>query len=239
MNNIISLSDSEISELQTASAETLLRFALERFQPRIAVATSLQDAVLIHLAAQVHPDVRVFTIDTGRLPEESYDCAERITRRLGVKIEWFFPHHADVEQLVAENGPYSFRESLDARRSCCAIRKVEPLQRALSGLDGWITGQRRTESVTRGEVTKVERDKAHGGIWKFNPLADWSDADVRDYIKRYDLPYNKLLDRGYSSVGCACCSRPVMEGEDARAGRWWWESAEHKECGLHTRNWQI
>lgn len=239
MNSTTSISDSEINELQAAKAETVLRFALERFHPRIALASSLQDAVLIHLAAQIRPDVRVFTIDTGRLPEESYACAEAITRRLGVKLEWFFPRHSDVEQLVAENGPYSFRESLEARRLCCAVRKVEPLQRALSDLDGWITGQRRTESVTRKKVLKVERDQAHGGIWKFNPLAEWSDADVRDYIQRHDVPYNTLLDQGYPSVGCDCCSRAVTAGEDSRAGRWWWESDEHKECGLHTRNWQI
>ena len=234
-----SLSDPEIRTLQHAPAEMVLRWALDHFHPRLALATSLQDAVLIHMASAIRPDVRVFTIDTGRLPEESYACAEAITRRLGVTIEWFFPKHEAIEQLAAAKGPYSFRQSLDNRRECCAIRKVEPLRRALSGLDAWVTGQRREESVTRDTLAKVELDEAHGGILKFNPLADWSHAAVRDYILRHDVPYNALLDGGYPSVGCSCCSRPIVSGEESRAGRWWWEQAEHKECGLHVRNWQI
>lgn len=239
MTHPLSLADPEIAALQEAPAETVLRWVLDRLHPRVAVATSLQDAVLIHMAAVIRPDVRVFTIDTGRLPEESYACADTITRQLGVKIEWFFPQHDAIEQLTAEKGPYSFRQSLQERRRCCTIRKVEPLQRALAGLDAWITGQRRQESVTRGALTKVELDEAHGGILKFNPLADWSDAAVRDYIHHHNVPYNTLLDQGYPSVGCACCSRPITPGDDARSGRWWWESEEHKECGLHVRNWQI
>jgi len=221
------------------TAEELLRWAFDRFSPRIAVATSLQDAVLIHLATRIRPDVRVFSIDTGRLPEETYQCAEDIRRELGVKIEWFFPRHEAVEALTREKGPYSFRDSLEERKSCCFIRKVEPLNRALSGLDAWVVGLRREEGHTRAGIKKIERDDAHGGILKISPIADWTADDVRNYLKKHRLPYNRLLDRGYASIGCACCTRPIQPGESPRAGRWWWESPEHKECGLHVRDWTI
>jgi phosphoadenosine phosphosulfate reductase len=219
----------------TGTAEDVLQWALERFHPRMAIATNLQDSVLIHMAAQIRKDVRVFSIDTGRLPEEAFACAEAIRRHLGVRIEWFFPRHEAVQKLETEKGLFSFRNSLDDRKECCFIRKVEPLTRALAGLDAWITGMRRDESVTRSELAKIERDDAHGGILKINPLADWTAEAVRAYTRAHDLPYNGLLDRGYPSIGCACCTRPVAPGEDVRAGRWWWEQAEHKECGLHPR----
>jgi phosphoadenosine phosphosulfate reductase len=221
------------------TAGDVLRWALERFHPRIAVATSLQDAVLIHMAATIRPDVRVFSIDTGRLPESAYECAEQIRTRLGVKIEWYFPKHEAVETLETEQGPFSFKNSLEARQACCRIRKVEPLNRALGGLAAWVTGQRRDEAATRGSLEKVERDVNHGGIWKINPLADWTTEQVRDYLRRNRLPYNRLLDEGYPSIGCACCTRPVEPGADPRSGRWWWEQEGHKECGLHVRNWNI
>lgn len=217
----------------TGQAEDILTWALRRFHPRIAIATSLQDSVLIHMAASITTDVRVFSLDTGRLPEESYECAEEIRRRLGVRIEWFFPCHEAVEKLETEKGLYSFKMSLEDRRECCSIRKVEPLRRALAGLDAWVTGMRREESVTRGSLRKFERDEAHGGILKINPLADWTAEDIRSYLRKYRLPYNRLMDRGYPSIGCACCTRAVKPGEDPRAGRWWWENPEHKECGLH------
>jgi phosphoadenosine phosphosulfate reductase len=221
------------------SAEDILRWALEKFPTRIAIATSLQDSVLIHLAQQIRPDVRVFSIDTGRLPEEAYLCAEEIREQLGVRIEWHFPKHDAVEKLETEKGPFSFKKSLEARRECCFIRKVEPLNRALAGLDAWITGLRRDDNVTRGSIRKIERDSAHGGILKINPLADWSTADVQTYILKHRIPYNRLLDRGYPSIGCACCTQAVEPGDDPRSGRWPWEQAEHKECGLHVPNWTI
>lgn len=221
------------------TAEDLLRWALEKFHPRLAVATSLQDSVVVHMASRIRPDVRVFSIDTGRLPEEAFACAEAIRHQLGVRIEWFFPRGEALQRLATEKGPFSFKESLESRRECCAVRKVEPLNRALSGLTAWVTGQRRSESVTRAALGRIERDSAHGGILKINPLADWTDEDVRAYILRHRLPYNRLLDRGFPSIGCACCTRAVEAGEDARAGRWWWEQAEHKECGLHPPNYSI
>jgi phosphoadenosine phosphosulfate reductase len=221
------------------TAEDLLRWALDRFHPRVAISTNLQDSALIHMAVRIRPDVRVFSLDTGRLPEETYACAEDIRRRLGVRIEWLFPRHEAVQELETAKGLYSFRQSLENRRECCHIRKVEPLGRALSGLDAWITGLRRDESVTRSSLEKIETDEAHGGMLKISPLADWTAADVRAYIEKHRIPYNALLDRGYPSIGCACCTRPVEPGEDPRAGRWWWEQPEHKECGLHVRNWSL
>ncbi len=184
------------------SAADVLRWALYKFHPGIAIASSLQDSVLIHMASRIRQDVRVFSIDTGRLPEEAYQCADEITRKLGVKIEWYFPRHESVQKIATEKGPYSFKQSLEARRECCAIRKVEPLSRALSGLNAWITGLRRDENVTRSDIPKIEKDEAHGGIWKINPIADWSSEQVREYLREHDLPYNRLLDMGYPSIGC-------------------------------------
>jgi phosphoadenosine phosphosulfate reductase len=220
-------------------AEDVLRWALERFHPKIAIACSFQHTVLIDLAVKIRPDARVFSIDTGRLPEESYECARDIESHFGIKIEWYFPRREKIENLLHHKGPYSFRESLEARRECCAIRKVEPLNRALSNLDAWITGVRRDQNTTRSQVNKIEVDTAHNSILKINPLADWSHDDIREYVKKHRLPYNRLFEKGYTSIGCACCTRAVEPGEDPRAGRWWWEHPEYKECGLHVRNWNI
>ncbi len=220
-------------------AADMVRWALDRFHPRIAIASSLEDSVLIHMAASIRKDVRVFSLDTGRLPEETYECAEAIEERLGIHIEWYFPRHEAVEKLEREKGVFSFRKSLENRRECCFIRKVEPLTRALKGLDAWITGMRRDESVTRETLEKFTIDTAHDGILKLNPLADWTSEDVRAYVREHRLPYNRLRDQGYPSIGCACCTRAVAPGEDPRSGRWWWEQPEHKECGLHVKNWSI
>lgn len=221
------------------TAEDLLRWALDKYHPRIAIACSFQHLVVVHLAVQIRPDVRVFSVDTGRLPEETYECARDLERSLGVRVEWVFPRHEAVEKLLREEGPYSFREGLEARRRCCGIRKVEPTSRAVAGLDAWISGLRREQGVARQGRGKIERDQAHGGILKINPLADWTAEQVRAYAARHRLPYNRLFDRGYTSIGCACCTRPVQPGEDSRAGRWWWERPEHKECGIHVPSWEI
>lgn len=221
------------------TAEDVLKWALDRFHPRIAIACSFQHAVLIDMAVKIRPDVRVFSIDTGRLPEETYECARDFQRHFGIEIEWFFPKREAVESLTREKGVFSFKESLEARRECCGVRKIEPLNRALSDLNAWVTGVRRDQGVTREEVLKVEIDEAHGGIVKINPLADWSHDDIRDYVKEHRLPYNRLFELGFTSIGCACCTRAVAPGDDPRSGRWWWELPEHKECGLHVRNWSI
>ncbi len=220
-------------------AEDVLRWALDKFHPRIAIACSLQHAVLVAMAVKIRPDVRVFSIDTGRLPEETYECARDIEQRYGIRIEWHFPRREEVERIMRAGGPFSFRESLEARRECCAIRKVEPLKRALPGLDAWITGIRRDQTTTRSSADKVEIDRGHGGIIKVNPLADWSHEQIRTYAEENAAPYNKLFEKGYTSIGCASCTRAIEPGQDPRAGRWWWEQPEHKECGLHVANWQI
>jgi thioredoxin-dependent adenylylsulfate APS reductase len=219
--------------------EDVLRWALAEFDSGIALATSFEHTVLVHMATRIRPDVRVFSIDTGRLPEETFRCATEAERRFGIRVEWYFPDTARLEQLVRANGVHSFRDNLQARRLCCHTRKVEPLNRALQGLRAWITGLRRDEGTTRQDLRPVAIDALHGGIVKINPLARWTDRQVRDYTCEHRLPYNRLWERGYASIGCACCTRAVDPGEDPRAGRWWWEAAEHKECGLHVNNWQI
>jgi phosphoadenosine phosphosulfate reductase len=219
------------------SPQEILRWSLEKFQDKIALACSFspEDIALIHMGAQINPNFRVFSLDTGRLNEETYECADAIRRYLGVQIEWYFPRREEVESLERAKGLFSFKQSPEARKECCFIRKVEPLRRALSGLDAWITGLRADQSVTRTEVATIETDAANNNISKINPLIHWSSADAWDYIRRHNLPYNKLHDKGYTSIGCAPCTRAIVEGEDERAGRWWWESPEHKECGLHIK----
>ncbi len=216
-------------------AELVLRWGLERFHPRIALACSFQDEDLavLDLAWRIQPNIRVFFLDTGRLPEETYEVLDRIQRKYGIRIRSFFPQQKAVEDLVGEKGFYSFRTSVAERQRCCAIRKVEPLGRALTGLDGWITGLRRGQGPTRARVAKVDRDGNHGGILKLNPIADWTGEQVRDYLREHQIPRHPLHDRGYPSIGCAPCTRAVLPGEDRRGGRWWWEKPDTKECGLH------
>jgi phosphoadenosine phosphosulfate reductase len=220
------------------SPEAVLRWALSEFHPDIALASSfgMEDIVLVAMMTDIHPDARVFALDTGRLHEETYEAAEAVRRKLGIRIEWCFPDRVAVEELERSKGLFSFRESLENRHECCRVRKVEPLSRALSGLRAWVTGQRREQAVTRRNLPVVEIDEAHGKILKLNPLAGWTEQEVREYVRKRGLPVNRLHDIGYPSIGCAPCTRPVAPGEDPRAGRWWWERPEHKECGLHARN---
>jgi len=217
------------------SPEAIIRWTLDRFHPHVAIAASFQDAVLLHMASVIRPDVRIFSLDTGRLPEETYAFAETVRVRLNIRIDWYFPQHATVEKLEQEKGLYSFRESLEARKECCGLRKVEPLGRALTGLKAWITGLRREDGETRTELKVVEVDAAHGGILKINPLAHWTTVDIDAYVKEHGLPVNRLTEQGYPSIGCAPCTRAVEPGQPLRAGRWWWEDPGHKECGLHGR----
>ena len=201
----------------------------------LACSFSLEDVVIIDIAHAAGLSLGVFALDTGRLNEETYEVADALVARYRLKIDWYFPKHDDVEQLERTEGLFSFRESLDKRHACCAIRKVEPLSRALKGLAGWVTGMRREQSVTRTELSAIELDKLNGGILKINPLLNWSEEQVVDYTEEHHLPKNRLYQQGYRSIGCAPCTREVKEGEDARAGRWWWENPENKECGLHRR----
>jgi phosphoadenosine phosphosulfate reductase len=200
---------------------------------KVACSFSVEDLVVIDLIHELKLPIGVFALDTGRLNEETHLVAEGITGRYGIDIEWFFPRHDSVEELLRGKGPFSFRESLENRHECCRIRKVEPLGRALAGLQGWVTGMRREQSATRTALSPLQIDTLHGGIVKINPLADWSEQQVWDYAKKNRLPVNKLHAQGYPSIGCAPCTRAISEGEHPRAGRWWWENPEHKECGLH------
>jgi phosphoadenosine phosphosulfate reductase len=226
--------DRLIERVEGMSADEAIRWALDRFHPRAAFASSFgaEDVVVTDLLLRERRDARIFTLDTGRLHEETHEVAQRIRERYDVKIETFFPESDAVEDLLRAKGAFSFRESVANRKECCAIRKVAPLTRALAGLDVWITGLRRDQGQTRTSIQRLEWDEAFG-LLKLNPLVDWSEQRVWDYIRANDLPYNALHDRGYPSVGCAPCTRAVHPGEDIRSGRWWWESPEHKECGLH------
>lgn len=201
----------------------------------LACSFSLEDVAIIHIAHEAGLELGVFAIDTGRLNEETYEVADALTERYRLKIDWFFPRHEDVEALERAEGLFSFRESLDKRHACCAIRKVEPLSRALKGLAGWVTGMRREQSVTRGSLAPIEQDELNGGILKINPIINWSEDELIAFIEANRLPKNRLYSQGYRSIGCAPCTRAVQPGEDVRAGRWWWENAENKECGLHRR----
>jgi phosphoadenosine phosphosulfate reductase len=223
-----------IQQTQGLDAPGLLAYAAKRFAGRVAFATSLgaEDQVLTDMLARVAPRVCVFTLDTGRLPQETHDLIDSTRERYGIRIEVLFPDRAEVEALVSEKGANLFYRSIEGRKSCCQVRKVLPLRRKLAGLDAWITGLRREQAVTRQEVRTVEWDSANGLI-KLNPLADWTAEQVWEYIRLHDVPYSALHERGYPSIGCGPCTRAVRPGEDARAGRWWWETPEQKECGLH------
>lgn len=223
------------SEFEKASSVAFLQWALKEFPEGLALASSFgaEDVVLIDILHTLGAKVPVFTLDTGRLNEETYAVMDAVRSKYGISIESYFPDAAKVEALERSKGFFSFRESVDNRKECCGIRKVEPLSRALKGRRAWMTGLRRDQSVTRTGVHKIEIDEAHGGIYKLNPIAEWTHDDVWAYIKKNKVPYNRLHDQGYPSIGCAPCTRAVKDGEDIRAGRWWWESPEHKECGLH------
>lgn len=215
--------------------EALLAWALERWHPHIALCTSFQaeGMVILDMAWRIHPHVRVFTVDTGRLPQETYDIIEQVRERYGIAVEVYAPETRQVEAMVSRFGPNLFYRSVEARLLCCKIRKVEPIRRVLDRLDAWITGLRREQWASRANIRKIEIDHDHGGLAKINPLADWTDEEVWEYIRANDVPYHKLYDQGYTSIGCQPCTRPTRPGEDPRAGRWWWERNAPKECGIH------
>jgi phosphoadenosine phosphosulfate reductase len=220
------------------SPRVILKAALERFE-RIAVSFSgAEDVALVDMAAHMRPGIRVFTLDTGRLHPETYRFIEKVRERYDIALEVLAPERQALERLVNEKGLFSFYR--DGHEECCAIRKVAPLRRVLASLDAWITGQRRDQNPTRTELAEFEADLAFSApgkaLYKFNPLANWTSAQVWDYIEAYDAPYNELHARGYISIGCEPCTRPVLPNQHERAGRWWWEDAAKKECGLHKGN---
>ena len=225
----------DLSRFNTATAEEVLAWALEEYAPRIAISSAFlaEDVVVIDLARRVRPDVRVFTLDTGRLPQETYTLIDQVRSKYQIDVEVYFPDATRIERMTRTHGTNLFYNDQALRILCCHVRKVEPLERALTTVDAWITGLRRQQNVTRSDVARVEIDEAHGGIVKVNPIADWSKDRVWDYVRANNVPVSALYDQGYTSIGCAPCTRPVQPGEDDRAGRWWWESPESKECGLH------
>ena len=200
----------------------------------LAASYGAEDMVLMDLICKFAPEIEIFTLDTGRLPKETYDVMQEAKAHYNRDVKVYFPDAADVEAYVTQQGPNAFYDSVELRKQCCGIRKVAPLKRALAGQKAWLTGMRRSQAVTRSELPVSEYDEGFG-LQKFSPLTDWSNGDVWAYIKAFDVPYNKLHDQGVASIGCAPCTRAITAGEDIRAGRWWWENPESKECGLHVK----
>lgn len=212
---------------------SILANAVRDYAP-VTFANSLgaEDMVLTDLINKYQPDIKMFSLDTGRLPPETYDLMQEVRARYPVPLQIFFPDAGQIEEYIARNGVNGFYESVELRKNCCHIRKVEPLRRALSGNRAWITGMRREQAPTRGSL-QISVFDTDNGLQKLNPLLDWSNAEVWEYLKQHEVPYNKLHDHFYPSIGCAPCTRAITPGEDIRSGRWWWEDAQNKECGLH------
>jgi phosphoadenosine phosphosulfate reductase len=236
------LSDQDIAQLDAELAgqtpQKILEHALQQFD-NIAISFSgAEDVVLVDMACKLQKNVQVFSLDTGRLHTETYQYLETIRKHYGIKLEVMFPDPVATQKLVTEKGFYSFYE--DDHKECCGIRKVEPLRRKLTTVDAWVTGQRKDQSPTRANVPTVQNDRGFGTadrqLIKFNPLANWSSAELWFYIRAFDVPYNPLHEKGFVSIGCEPCTRPVLPNQHEREGRWWWEEASKKECGLHSVN---
>jgi phosphoadenosine phosphosulfate reductase len=234
------LSSEDLRELQLEhlgkSPELILASFQDNYGDDLILASSLgaEDQVLTHMLLSINPKARIFVLDTGRLHQETYDVMALTMAKYGMRYEVHFPDRDDVEELLSKKGPNSFYDSVENRKECCHIRKVAPLKRALQGVHAWVTGQRRDQSMTRTALEEIEWDPAHHCI-KLNPLADWTTEDVWSYIQAHDIPVNYLHKKGFPSIGCAPCTRAVKPGEDQRAGRWWWENPDSKECGLHVK----
>ncbi len=223
---------SDFDKVLADTRATLERIAAD-FTPAVfASSLAAEDMVLTDLILRAKLPIRIFTLETGRLHKETLGMLDRVREQYGYEIAQYKPDPAAIEAYVSANGLNAFYDSVEMRKECCRIRKVEPLNRALAGNKAWLTGQRRAQSTTRAELAVQEDDPAHG-MQKFNPLADWSEADVWNYIRSNGVPYNPLHDKGCPSIGCEPCTRAIQPGEDIRAGRWWWENPESKECGLH------
>jgi len=219
---------------EKTSAEEVLAFFTGVFGDRICLSSSMgaEDQVLIDMVVELDPKFRIFTLDTGRLFPETLNLIQETQKKYNANLEVFFPDYREVQQMVKERGINLFYESVDNRKLCCNIRKVEPLKRALQGMDAWITGIRKDQTLNRFNTNLVEWDEGNNLV-KINPLYRWTEKMVWEYIRAHEVPYNKLHDQGFPSIGCQPCTRAVAPGEDSRAGRWWWEDQGHKECGLH------
>lgn len=223
-------------ELDDQDPEDVIAWALEELGDRVAIVTAMQadGMVVLDMATKIKPDVRVITVDTGRLPQETYEFIEEV-RGHYPQTQWdvLSPEAAEIEAMVKRRGTELFKNSVPERMLCCQIRKVRPLVKALQGVDGWFTGLRRDQWASRAAIKKVELDHDHEGIVKINALADWEGDEVWEYIHANDVPVHPLYAKGYTSFGCAPCTRAIEPGEDERAGRWWWETGAPKECGIH------
>jgi len=226
--------ESYLKETGSLSAAALMEYLIDRHPGKVALSSSLgaEDQVLTHLLAGIGKPFKLFTLDTGRLFQESYDLLEITRQRYRLPFELYFPDAGQVEKMVKEKGINLFYDSVENRKICCHIRKIEPLHRALEGMEIWITGLRREQSVTREETPILEWDDGLKLI-KANPLIDWTEQDLWNFIREHKVPYNTLHDRGFPSIGCLPCTRAILPGEDLRAGRWWWEHPDLKECGIH------
>jgi phosphoadenosine phosphosulfate reductase len=216
--------------------QALLAWAIEEFSPRIAISAAFQadDVALIDMAYKIDPHVRIFTVDTGMLPKETHELIDALRDKYdGLNLHVLQPDRGQVQRLVAAKGLNLMKDSVENRLLCCNVRKVQPLTKHLDGLDAWVTGLRRDQWATRTNIRKVEIDHDHGAIVKLNPLAEWTKDEVWDYVRENDVPYHPLYDQGYTSIGCAPCTRAIRPGEADRAGRWWWETNAPKECGIH------
>ena len=230
--------ETSFTNFETKSAEELIQWTIDQYGLKAGLACSfgMEDMVLIDIIAKIKSPMTIFTLDTGRLHEETYQIMDGVRSHYGLEIKTYFPNLEQVQVLVRKKGFFSFKESIENRKECCGIRNVEPLDRAWGELDACVTGLRRDQAVTRTQTPKVLEDADHPPIIKINPLADWTQEQVESYIEKNKVPVNALHKKNYPSIGCAPCTRPIEPGEDIRAGRWWWENPEHKECGLHPRN---
>jgi len=236
ISDMKNLKEQLAQETEGYSEKELLKLLVDRFGDKIALATSFsaEDQVLTDMLCRIANEPSVFTLDTGRLPEETYIVMQATREKYGIQIDILFPDFKQIEDMVNKFGPNLFYESIENRKLCCMIRKIEPLKRKLSGLQAWVCGLRAEHSVTRTDLQRIEYDDNFGLI-KVSPLVDWTTEQVWNYIRENKVPYNKLHDKDYSSIGCEPCTRAIQDGEDIRAGRWWWEQPEHKECGLHIK----
>jgi len=222
-------------EAKIEQAKTLLIEIASDYSPAtFANSFGAEDMVATDLICKFAPEIEIFSLDTGRLPQETHAVIQQAMKHYEREFAIYAPESSDVEAYARKNGPDAFYDSVELRKACCRVRKVLPLQRALKGKKAWVTGMRAEQSPTRGELPESEYDEGNG-LQKFNPLSSWSNKEVWAYIRHFDVPYNKLHDQHYASIGCAPCTRAIAMGEDIRAGRWWWEDPENKECGLHVK----
>ena len=233
-NEVLGLIENDVAE--SWSTHEILTWAVGKFGSRLTLSASFgapEGMVLGDMLHKIDPESRVFVLDTGRLHPATFDLIDRVRDRYGKNVEVVFPNSADVEAMVRSNGVNFFYESLESRKRCCQVRKVQPMRRHLAGFDAYVTGLRRDQNLNRADTKKVEIDSANGGLVKLNPLADWTHERVLDYVGEHTVPINRLHREGYPSVGCEPCTRAVGPGDDPRSGRWWWENDDTKECGLH------